>query len=70
MVFIAPKHEGACAQGLRATNAMHPERSSLYAVGIATIDTHTTLEKKEKIRSSYLKQTHKPLPESGSRSNF
>ena len=33
MAFIAPKPEGACAQGLRSINAMHPSAhdiTSLY----------------------------------------
>ena len=33
--------------------------TSLYPVGIATIDTHRTLKKKEKTRLSYSKWTHK-----------
>ena len=33
--------------------------TSLYPVGIATIDTHRTLKKKEKAKLSYSKQTHK-----------
>ena len=41
MAFIAPKPKGACAQGLRAINAIHPQPSarvitSLYPEGIDT----------------------------------
>ena len=33
--------------------------TSLYPVGIATIDTHRTLKKKEKAKPSYSKRMHK-----------
>ena len=42
MAFIAPKHEGACARGLRSINAIHPESrviTILYPEGTATIAT-------------------------------
>ena len=43
MVFIAPKHEGACARGLRAINVCIPSArdiTSLYPEGTAAIDTY------------------------------
>ena len=41
MAFIAPKPKGACAQGLRAINVIHPQPNarviaSLYPEGIDT----------------------------------
>ena len=52
-------------QSPRAINAIIPcipsarDITSLYPVGIATIDTHRTLKKKEKAISFYSKQLHK-----------
>ena len=62
MAFIAPKHEGV--KRLRVEgNKCHASQvrviiTSLYPVGIASIDTHRTLNK-EKARLSYSKWTHK-----------
>ena len=64
MAFIAPKHEGAKRPRIEG-NKCHASRlsvrdiTSLYPVGIATIDTHRILKKKGKAKLSYSKQTHK-----------
>ena len=59
MAFIAPKHEGAKrprVEGNKCHASIPSARdiTSLYPVGIAILDTHRTLKKKEKA-----KRTHK-----------